>query len=140
MTCLNYRPGQSQGQALLSMGCGTDTCYAPTTPNRPRPCPAKDKGREDCTCDTPACAQVCRQATPCDPQARYVWYAGSNAPDAQPPSQEAQTNAARGHGVYGYRSLPVVLADATRRFSLVLLDDVRPTNARKPRQPRCCCN
>jgi len=36
-----------------------------------------------------------------------------------------------GKGVYGYRSLPLQLADSARRFSLVLLDDFLPANHRE---------
>ena len=42
----------------------TDTCYQPTSPEKPRPCPARDKEREGCRCDTLACATLCRHAPP----------------------------------------------------------------------------
>lgn len=111
----------------------TDTCYQPTTPPAPRPCPAKEKGHHGCACDTLACASVCRHATPRDPEARCVVYAGSNRPEGSPNQPVAGTvSQGRGKLTYGYRSLPLELCDATRRFSLVLSDDFRPANEPEP--------
>jgi hypothetical protein len=96
------------------------TCYQATMVERPRPCAAREKGQRGCDCATQPCAQICKRATPRDPQARFVWYTGRN-PDAG----EA------GEAHYGYRSLPLQLADRERRFSLTLLSDVRPANQRE---------
>ena len=41
-----------------------ETCYQPTSPDDPRPCPAQEKGRQGCDCDTIACAEVCQYTTP----------------------------------------------------------------------------
>jgi hypothetical protein len=105
------------------------SCYQPP----PRPCPAKEKGRQGCTCDTPACLLTCKQAPKRDPEARFVWYEGSNqAPDN--PNRvldSAQSTKPRGHGRYGYRSLPLLLSDPTRRCHLTLLTDFLPANARE---------
>jgi hypothetical protein len=49
-----------------------------------------------------------------------VWYTGRN-----------QGDPAGGEAHYGYRSLPLQLADRERRFSLTLLSDVRPANQRE---------
>jgi hypothetical protein len=106
------------------------SCYQPA----PRPCPAQDKERQGCDCDTLACAQLCRYTTPRDAEARFVWYTGSNQPNQNNPNQAndpAQAHKKRGKGHYGYRSLPLQLADATRRFSLVLLDYFLPANERE---------
>ena len=111
-----------------------ESCYQPCTPAHPRPCPAKDKQRRGCDCSSLACAPVCRQATPRDQEARYVWYTGSNQPadhpnrstQAQDPAQKSGQEPGEGH--HGYRSLPLRLADAQRRFSITLLSDVRPAN------------
>ena len=65
---------------------------------------------------------MCKRATPRDPAARFVWYTGRN--------QDAW-EAEDGAGHYGYRSLPLQLADRERRFSLTLLSDVRPANQRE---------
>jgi hypothetical protein len=94
----------------------SESCYGPA----PRPCPAKEKDFRGCDCDTPRCAQVCQRATPQDPQARFVWYSGDNQDDQK-----------EGEGFYGYRSLPLQLVDRERRFSITLLDDLRPANQRE---------
>jgi hypothetical protein len=93
-----------------------ESCYLPA----PRPCPGKEKGFRGCDCDTPRCAIACKRATPQDYEARFVWYTADNQDDEKD-----------GEGFYGYRSLPLQLADRERRFSLTLLDDVRPANARE---------
>ena len=43
-------------------------------PGLPRPCPARTKDKQGCACDTEACREHCRFATPRDPQAAYVYY------------------------------------------------------------------
>ena len=98
----------------------TASCYQPA----PRPCPAREKGLRGCDCDTPRCALVCKRATPQDREARFVWYTGDNQADEAPEHQH-------GEGFFGYRSLPLQLVDPARRFSLTLLDDVRPANQRE---------
>jgi hypothetical protein len=108
----------------------SQTCYQPSTPDHPRPCPAKDKQRRGCDCDSLACARVCAQATPRDPEARFIWYTGSNQSPDSPNHPTGKEAADHDHGEarYGYRSLPLRLADPLRRFSVTLLDDVRPAN------------
>jgi hypothetical protein len=121
-------------QAASRMRCASvqESCYQPTSSESPRPCPAKDNDRQGCNCDTTACATVCRYATPRDSQARFIWYANSNKsqdnPNQATDSHQKETN--RGKGYYGYCSLPLVVADPVRRFSLILLDDFLPANAR----------
>jgi hypothetical protein len=109
----------------LHCGCVTDTCYQPTTPDNPRPCPAKEKGLHGCDCDTVDCALVCRRATPRDPEARFVHYRATNQPDAG----EEQSKSKKGEPRYGYLSLPLLLADPTRRFHVILMDAFSPANA-----------
>ena len=53
-------------------------------PAAQRACPARLAGREGCACDTHACYEHCRFATWRDPQAAYVYYAGSNQPGLNP--------------------------------------------------------
>lgn len=110
------------------------SCYEPTAPDKPRPCPAQEKGKLGCACDTLACALACRSATPRDSQARFVVYSGHNQPENSPnkPTDPAQQKKSRRRAVYGYRSLPILLADPQRRFSLVLADDLRPANEPEP--------
>jgi len=111
----------------------TDPCYQPTAPDHPRACPARDKGRQGCGCDTPACACVCCHAPVRDPHARCVYYAGSNAPGPNPNRLTAvAARPPRGKLFYGYRSLPLQLADAARHCSLILFDDVCAANAYEP--------
>jgi len=107
-----------------------ESCYQPCTPDQPRGCPAKAKDRQGCACDTLACAQVCRHATPRDPEARFIVYTASNQSADSPNAAKAPGPEEPEHGKphYGYRSLPLRLADPSRRFSLTLLDDLRPAN------------
>jgi hypothetical protein len=120
--------------AASRMNCTavTATCYQPTSPQAPRPCPAREKEHQGCACDATACASVCQQATPRDPDARCISYAGSNHSKSSP-NQPAHGSAPKGRGklIYGYRSLPLELCDATRRFSLILSDDFRPAHERE---------
>jgi len=111
----------------------TATCYQPTTPEAPRPCPAKDKGHQGCACNTLACATVCQHAPARDAEARVVYYAGANRLEGSPnqPTNPASATSPHGKLFYGYRSLPLQLSDAMRRFSLILSDDVRPANERE---------
>jgi len=83
-----------------------------------RACPAREAGKEGCACDTPACQEHCRFAAWRDPQAAYVYYAGSNQPGPNPntskpakkPSQQSRTLAGqpasnvRGKHHFGYKS------------------------------------
>jgi hypothetical protein len=99
----------------------------------PRPCPAKAKDRRGCDCNTLACAQACRQATPRDREARFIVYTGNNQSPDSPNFSTGSEEPGREEGKprYGYRSLPLRLADPLRRFSITLLDDVRPANGRE---------
>jgi len=108
----------------------TDTCYQPTSPSVPRPCPAKDKGREGCSCDTLACATICQHASARDPQARFVWHTASNQSKSNPnqPTNPPPDQPKRGKGVFGYASQRLQLADPVRRFSVALLADFGPAS------------
>ena len=92
-------------EAHTTMRCGqvTQTCYKPTCPQHPRPCPAQEKGFEGCSCTEEACRQRCRLATPRDPDARLIHYTGSN--------QDGEEDPSRARNVYGYRSYSHVLCD-----------------------------
>lgn len=121
--------------AASSMRCTSvqDSCYHPTSAQNPRPCPAQSKGKRGCDCDTLACIQACRYAPLRDPQARCIYYAGRNQPTQSPnaASDSSTTHSAKGELRYGFKSLPLQLADPQRRFSLVLLDDFLSANARE---------
>jgi hypothetical protein len=83
-------------------------CAACFAPPAERHCAARDDGKEGCGCDTDACAQHCRLATPRDPQAAYVYYSGSNqAPPHNPqatPDEAASQKGSRGKHHFGYKS------------------------------------
>jgi len=77
---------------------------------------------------------MCRYVTRRDRDARLVWYTGSNQTRDNPnhlTHNDSHPKRPHGKGVYGYRSLPLQLADSARRFSLVLLDDFLPANHRE---------
>jgi len=135
-------PGWHDSPRRSRMDCTavTDTCYQPTAPNPPRPCPARDKGREGCQCDTPACALVCCHAPARDPEAPASTMAGSNQPTTSPNRRRKACTPSKGKLFYGYRSLPCN-SRMRRHCSLILFDDVAP---RMPmnliRSRRTCCN
>jgi hypothetical protein len=123
-------------QAASRLRCASvqESCYQPTSSDNRRPCPAQLKDRQGCNCDTLACAEACRYATPRDAEARFVWYTGSNQPESSP---NRSTDAVQkdqkkeGKPCYGYRSLPLLLADPNRRFHLPLLADFLAANERE---------
>ena len=100
-----------------------ESCYQPFHAHTPRLCPAKDKGRRGCDCDTDRCTPSCQHAPSRDPQARTVYYEGTNQPPSHPNSDPSNPEKARGEVRYGYRSLTFQLSDSVRRFSVPLLDD-----------------
>jgi hypothetical protein len=121
-------------QAASRLRCTSvqESCYRPTSPDDPRPCPAQEKERQGCDCDTLACADACRYATPWDAAARFVWYTGSNQPESSPNQPSEVANKKKdGKPCYGYRSLPLLLADPDRRFHLTLLADFLAANERE---------
>ena len=86
------------------------SCYEPA----PRPCLAKEKGKQGCECTDEACADICRQATPRDPQARLVVYTGNNKRAKTSPNTPVQPQNRRSRInrlVYGYYSYAGQLLD-----------------------------
>lgn len=108
--------------AHSSMHCSqvTATCYQPTSPAHPRPCPARAAGRRGCACDTPACADACRRATPRDPDARFIHYTGRN--------QDGEEDPRRARNVHGYRSYAGLLVDDELHTYWVAYTSVHPAN------------
>lgn len=101
----------------------TATCYQPP----PRPCPARElKQRQGCDCATHLCADSCRHAPSRDPDARYIWYSASNTRPNNPNRSQTPSSAPHGHGVYGYKSVALVLADPAYRTHITLLSDFGP--------------
>lgn len=82
-------------------------------PAAKRPCPAREAGKEGCACDTNACREHCRFATPHDPDAAYVYYSGSNRPGPNPNAPKAGSPQARPKGKhhYGYKSKSFNIVD-----------------------------
>lgn len=121
--------------AASRMRCSSvqESCYQPTRPEAPRPCPAKEKEKRGCDCDGLACADACRYATPRDAGARFVYYSGSNQPRNSPNRPQDESKAHKGNGriCYGYRSLPLLLADPVHRFHVTLLQDFQAANDRE---------
>ena len=110
------------------------SCHQPTSPHQPRPCPARENGKDGCDCDTLDCVQICRRAPAREPKARAVWYSGSNQSiqDSTEDGGGASADQERkGKLRFGYRSLVLQLAEPTRRFSFVLLDHFLSANARE---------
>jgi len=72
--------------AASGQGCGfvQKSCYQSTSPDAPRPCPAEEKDKQGCLCDTAPCAQMCRFTTPRDHEARFILYQASNQPSNSP--------------------------------------------------------
>lgn len=118
--------------AASRLGCAhvKAGCYEASTMNKPRICFAQERGKQGCDCDTLACAATCRFATPRDAEARFVVYSGRNQPQTSPnkPTDPNKQKKGRGRTIYGYRSLPLLLVDPQRRFSVVLADDFHPAN------------
>lgn len=108
-----------------------ESCYQPLTAHTPRSCPAKGKGRRGCDCDTDRCIQSCQHAPSRDPQARSVYYEGTNQLPSHPNTDLFNPQKARGELRYGYRSLTLQFAEFTRRFSVPLLDDFLPASDRE---------
>jgi hypothetical protein len=74
-------------------------------PRQERTCAAREAGQEGCACEGEACAEHCRLVTPRDPDATYVYYAGSNQPtSAQEAEQPADSSSSRrGKHHFGYK-------------------------------------
>jgi hypothetical protein len=107
-------------EARSHMRCrhATPACCLPAAR---RPCPARQKDRQGCACDSDACREHCRFATPRDPQAAYVYYSGSNQPGPNPNAlkQDTAQPATKAHGKhhFGYKSKAFNLVD-DRLFQL----------------------
>lgn len=80
----------------------------------PRPCPAQEKGKQGCECSAEQCADICRHATPLDPQARFIVYTGDNKRARTSPNTPVQRQRRRSsvrRMVYGYYSYAGQLLD-----------------------------
>jgi hypothetical protein len=99
-----------QARSRLRCSSVKTGCYEPA----PRPCPAKEKGKRGCECSDEDCAGVCHHATPRDPEARFIVYAGNNKRAKTSPNTPVETRQQRprvGRMVYGYYSYAGQLLD-----------------------------
>jgi hypothetical protein len=111
----------------------SEECYI-SLEEQPRSCPAKEKKKRGCDCDTVACIQACRHAPIRDPEARTVVYEHNNQRRTGSPNARrdpSQAKSSKSEVRYGYRSLTTQFSEPVRRFSLVLLDDFLSANARE---------
>lgn len=99
-----------QARSRLRCSSVAAACYQPA----PRPCRAKEKGKQGCDCQDEACATRCGHATPRDPQARLVVYTGRNKRAAASPNTPVvaqNQRPAASRMVYGYYSYAGQLLD-----------------------------
>ena len=77
-------------EARSRMRCAqvSESCYR----KAPRPCPAREKGKQGCDCTEPDCVQTCRHSTPLDPQARLIVYSGNNKHPKACPERSRRDN------------------------------------------------
>jgi hypothetical protein len=98
-------------QARSHLRCSSvkEGCYEAA----PRPCPAKEKGKQGCDCSSEDCAEVCRHITPRDPEARFIVYSGNKRAKTSPntPVQTRNRRSLPGRMVYGYHSYAGQLLD-----------------------------
>lgn len=100
-------------------------------PSAKRECPARLAGKEGCTCDTPACYEHCRFAAWQDPQAAYVYYAGSNQTRKTNPNaaKEAQAkHSPYGKHHFGYKSKAFNIIDDRLSLFWTLTGPCTPAN------------
>lgn len=102
-------------------------------PGLPRACPARQQNKEGCACDTEACRQHCRFATPRDPQAAYVYYSGSNQPHHNPnlPKKDPldpTSQTSRGKHHFGYKSKAFNIIDDRLSLLWPLTGPCSPAN------------
>jgi hypothetical protein len=92
-----------EARSRLRCSSVKEGCYEPA----PRSCPAKAKKKRGCECNDEECAEVCRHATPRDPEARLVVYSGNNKRAKTSPNTPVEAGKQRsrvGRMVYGYYS------------------------------------
>jgi hypothetical protein len=98
-------------QARSCMRCPYQNanCFEPLSR---RQCAAKAAGKQGCDCDS---LDYCRLVTARDPQAAYVYYAGSNQPPGSPSAPRSKEGSSpskpRGKHHFGYKSKAFNLVD-----------------------------
>jgi hypothetical protein len=108
-TSLSFDGMLHQARSRLHCSSVQDGCYEAA----PRPCLAKEKGKQGCDCSDDDCAEACRYTTPRDPGARFVVYAGNKRAKTSPntPVQTRNQHSRPGRMVYGYYSYAGQLLD-----------------------------
>jgi hypothetical protein len=96
-------------------------------PSAKRVCPARLAGKEGCACDKPACHDHCRFATWRDPQAAYVYYAGSNQPRRTNPNASKES-IPHGKHHFGYKSKAFNIVDDRLSLFWTLTGPCTPAN------------
>lgn len=69
-----------------------------------RTCAAQADGKPGCNCATSDCADRCRHTTTRDPEARYVYYSGSNQPSRPDASADGSSTSSQGTHHFGYKA------------------------------------
>jgi hypothetical protein len=95
-----------------------------SAPKAGRPCRARDRGLEGCTCDTPECAQQCRRASRLDKEARFTHYEGHNHKH----DQQASETKGKGIDLFGYRSVADRVLDDRFAVAWTLRSKLYPAN------------
>jgi hypothetical protein len=95
-------------QARSRMRCRYQraNCFAPLSQ---RQCAAKADGKQGCDCDSPDCLEHCRLVSARDPQAAYVYYAGSNQPAGSKQDNPPAKSPGKHH--FGYKSKAFNIVD-----------------------------
>ena len=91
-----------QARSRLRCSSVKDGCYEAA----PRPCPAREKGKQGCDCRDEDCAEACHYTTPRDPEARFIVYSGNKRAKTSPntPVQPRNQRSRPGRMVYGFYS------------------------------------
>ena len=85
-----------------------------------RNCAAQAKGKRGCDCEDEACAQHCRYVTAKDPEARYVYYSGSNQPGPHKSQDKDKKHKPTGKHHFGYKAKGFQVIDDRLRCYWVL--------------------
>ena len=97
-------------------------------PPQPRRCAAQAAGKRGCACEEEVCTRHCRYVTARDPDARYVYYAGSNQPGPHTPQEQEKQGKSRGKHHFGYKAKTFQVIDDRLRSYWVLSGPYVPAN------------
>jgi len=97
-------------------------------PPEQRSCAAQAKGKQGCDCEDEACAEYCRYVTAKDPEARYVYYSGSNQPGPHTSQDKDNKHKPGGKHHFGYKAKGFQVIDDRLRSYWVLSGPYVPAN------------